>query len=135
MSAANRHRPTLADVVTTTPMRPSIGVVYAPEGTGKTSLGTYAPNPVFLMSPGETGLQTLLSAGRVPPTAHFPELTSLDAFLGAVEVLLDGGHPYRTVVVDTLNGLERLVHEHVCRRDFGGRWGRDGFTAYNTGYE
>jgi hypothetical protein len=39
------------------------------------------------------------------------------------------------VVVDTLNGLERLVHEHVCRRDYGGRWGRDGFTAYNSGYD
>jgi hypothetical protein len=135
MSSANRRRPTLADVITTSPGRPSEGVVYGPEGTGKTSLGTYAPRPVFLMSPGETGMQTLLSAGRVPPTAHFPELTSLDAFLGAVEALLDGGHPFRTVVVDTLNGLERLVHEHVCRRDFGGRWGRDGFTAYNTGYE
>jgi hypothetical protein len=39
------------------------------------------------------------------------------------------------LVVDTLNGLERLCHEYVCKRDFGGRWGKDGFLAYMQGYE
>ena len=38
-------------------------------------------------------------------------------------------------MIDTLNGAERLCHEHVCRRDYGGRCGRDGFTAFMTGYE
>jgi hypothetical protein len=128
-------RPNLADVVTTAPGRPSVGAVYGPEGAGKTSLGCFAPGPVFLLTPGETGLLTLLAGGRVPPTAHFPELTTLDDFLAAVGALLEGDHSYRTVVVDTLNGLERLVHEHVCQRDYGGRWGRDGFTAYNAGYD
>ena len=58
-----------------------------------------------------------------------------DELLAAIRALIDQEHAYRTLVIDTLNGAERLCHEHVCRRDFGGRWGRDGFTAYMTGYE
>jgi hypothetical protein len=38
-------------------------------------------------------------------------------------------------VIDTLNGAERLCHEHICNRDFNGNWGRDGFTAFMTGFE
>jgi hypothetical protein len=94
VSTPNRRLPTLADVITTTAARPSVGVVYGPEGTGKTSLGCFAPAPVFLMTRGETGLLTLLAAGRIPPTPHFPELTALDGFLAAVEALQNGEHPY-----------------------------------------
>jgi hypothetical protein len=41
---------------------------------GKTSLGACAPKPIYLMTRGETGLLTLIDAGRIPETAHFPEL-------------------------------------------------------------
>ena len=68
---------------------PSRGVVYGPEGTGKTSLGCAAPRPVFLMTRGETGLETLIDAGRVPETAHFPEIESWPDLLAAVEALAD----------------------------------------------
>src|SRR5262249_39143649 len=39
------------------------------------------------------------------------------------------------LVLDTLNGCERLCHEHVCRRDFGGNWGRDGFASFMAGFD
>ena len=40
-----------------------------------------------------------------------------------------------TVGLDTLGGMERLCHSHVCERDFGGQWGEKGFASYNKGYE
>ena len=135
MITDSKRRPTLADVTATSPGTPAAGVVYGPEGSGKTSLGCAAPAPVFLMTRGERGLETLIHAGRVPETPHFPESFRFPDVLDALEALRVGDHAYRTVVIDTLNGLERLCHEHVCQRDFGGDWGRGGFTAYMAGYD
>jgi hypothetical protein len=135
MNSPDGRRPTLADVITAGSGRPSRGVIYGPEGGGKTSLGCMFPGPIGLMTRGETGLETLIDAGRVPETPHFPELSSFQAALDAIRLLTDQQHNYRTLVIDTINGVERLCHEHVCQREFGGRWGRDGFTSFNTGYE
>jgi hypothetical protein len=87
------------------------------------------------MTRGETGLETLIDSGRVPETPHFPELMNWPDLLAAVAALLIEPHDFRTVVIDTLNGAERLCHEHVCHREYAGRWGREGFTAFNNGYE
>jgi hypothetical protein len=87
------------------------------------------------MTKGETGLVTLIDASRVPTTPHFPELQTWPDLFSAIDVLTRESHDYRTLVIDTLNGAERLCHEYVCQRDFGGKWGRDGFTSYMTGYE
>lgn len=125
----------LGDIETAGSGLPSRLVLYGTEGIGKTSLGVSAPRSVTLMTRGETGLLTLIDSGRVPPTAHFPEVLSWTQLLDAIGVLIDQPHDYRTLVIDTLNGAERLCHEHVCRREYGGRWGRDGFTSFNQGYE
>jgi hypothetical protein len=125
----------MADVVTTGSGLPSRGVVYGPEGCGKTSLGCAAPKPIFLMTRSEAGVETLICGGRVPETAHFPEVASYTALLQVIEVLRTEPHDYRTLVLDTINGAERLCHELVCQRDFNGRWGREGFTSFMVGYE
>jgi hypothetical protein len=125
----------LADVAVTGGGLPNRCVFHGVEGVGKTSFACCAPKPIVLMTRGETGLETLIDSGQVPGTPHFPELKTWEDLLAAVEVLTRQPHDYRTLVIDALNGAERICHEHVCRRDFDGRWGRDGFTAYMTGYE
>src|SRR5262245_57101728 len=97
---------------------PNRAILYGVEGGGKTSFGASAPRPVFLMTRGETGLQTPIDAGRVPDTPHFPELMSWPEVLAAIDALQNEDHDYRTLVIDTLNGCERLCHEYVCQRDF-----------------
>jgi hypothetical protein len=129
------HRITLAGVTKGGSGLPSRAVLHGVEGVGKTSFGACAPKPVFVMTRGETGLTTLIDSGQVPETDHFPEQMTWAELLTAVEVLTVKSHDYRTLVIDTLNGAERLCHEHVCQRDFGGSWGRDGFTSYMMGYE
>jgi hypothetical protein len=130
-----KGRPSLADITTTGSGLPSRALVHGVEGVGKTSLACCAPKPIFLMTRGETGLETLLDSGRVPETPHFPELTSWLELLGALDVLLKEEHDFRTLAIDTLNGCERLCHEFVCERGFNGQWGRDGFSAFMTGYD
>lgn len=114
---------------------PNRYILHAVEGWGKTSLGSKFPKVVFMQSKGETGLQTLIAAQQIPETPHFPEANSWEEILGAVQVLIDDEHDYKTLCIDTMNGAERLCHEFVCTRDFGGDWGERGFASYQKGPE
>ena len=114
---------------------PNRYILHAVEGYGKTSLAAQFPKPVFIQSRGETGLETLIDAGRLPETPHFPEITDWAVLLEAIRMLTTEKHDYKTLVIDTMNGVERLCHEFVCRRDFGNNWGERGFEGYKRGYE
>lgn len=109
--------------------------MHATNGFGKTSLAAYAPFPIFIETKGETGLETLMSAGQLPPTPHFPEVQSWPELLSAINVLKTEEHTYKSLVIDTANGAERLCHEYVCSRDFNGDWGERGFASYQKGPE
>lgn len=109
-------------------------IIHAVEGWGKTSLGAMFPDPIFIEARGETGLETLIDAGQLPEMPHFPEIMSWQGVLDAIESLLNGEHDYKSLVLDTLNGLERLCHEHVCNREYRGDWGEKGFTSFQRGF-
>lgn len=116
-------------------MLPNRYGIIGPAGTGKTTLGAYSVKPIFLMPRGETGLLTLINAGRLPEIPHFPEAQSWDELLGYLRVLRRENHEYRTLVVDTINTAENLLHEHVCETQFNGDWSKTGFLSFNAGYE
>jgi len=132
-SAVPARRFTLADIKSSGPRKPNAHFLYAVEGWGKTSIGAQAPAPIFIQSRGETGLETLIQNGLVKETPAFPECQSWTDINDAIDVLLGESHPYRTLVMDTVNGAERLCHEFVCQRDFGGDWGEHGFLSYGKG--
>src|SRR5581483_9053653 len=79
----------LADIQTDGSGLPSRLVIFGTEGIGKSSFGAAAPKPIFVMTQNETGLPTLLDAGRVPPTPHFPETMSWSELLDTIAVLTD----------------------------------------------
>lgn len=110
-------------------------MIHGTEGVGKTSIAAYTPKPIFVQSLGETGLETLIDAKQLPEIPHFPECQTWEELNSVVQSLLTEAHDHRTLVIDTLNGAERLCHEHVCQRDYGGEWGERGFTGYMRGYE
>lgn len=110
-------------------------MIHGVEGVGKTSLPAFAPKPIFMMSRGETGLLTLIDNNRIPETPHFPEAMVWSDVMSQVEWLATAEHDFRTLVIDTGNGIERLCHEHVCNVEFGGDMGPKGFGNYNRGYE
>lgn len=55
--------------------------------------------------------------------------------LHALKAILTEEHPFKTLCLDTLNGLERLCHEHVCATCYDGDWGEKGFLGFQRGYE
>lgn len=126
---------TMADIATKSKTLPNRYGFYAGVGFGKTSFAAYTPAPVFLMTRGETGLEKLIESSQVPETAHLPEIQTWEDLLAAIKLLRNEEHGYKTLVLDTANGAERLMHEFVCDRDFGGDWGERGFMGYARGYD
>ncbi len=125
----------LAKVVKTAPSLPPRIFLYAAEKFGKTSFACYAPNPIFVMSEGETGLKSLLEAGRVPETAHFPsDCKSWIEFTDNLKAVLKEPHDYKTLVIDTANGIERLAVRHVIKAEFGGNMSdKGGYASFGKG--
>lgn len=113
---------------------PDRDILNAVAGWGKTSYASFAPNPAILMARGETGYPTLLKAGLVP-NVDAVELANWQEVLDQIDYMISEPTGHETLVLDALGGFERLCHEHVCERDFGGKWGKDGFQSYMQGYD
>jgi AAA domain len=124
--------PSLARVTNQARHLPNRAVLHCLQKWGKTSFAAQAHAPIFLMTRGEDGLLTLMDNGQLSPTAHFPECltTWLDLKL-AIHELIVQPHDYKTLVLDTLNGAERLGHEHFVEQEMSGDW--DKFDAYGRG--
>ena len=109
-------------------------VTFAPEKTGKTSLGCYADNPFYIMTTGETGLITLIDSGLVPPTDHYPEdLTEWGQLIQLVNELLNASHDRKTLIIDTGNGAENMLIRHVTKSFFKGY--KSKFMEYGKGMD
>lgn len=106
-------------------------LIYGVEGVGKTSIGASAPEPLILMSKGERGYDTLLSANRVNQVPA-EEVTDWKMLLDIIDSLITDPQGRKSIVFDVIGGFDRMAQEVVCRRDFGGDWSnpRDGFMAF-----
>jgi len=85
-------------------------VLYGQEGVGKSTFGADAPSPIFMGA--ERGTEHL-DVVRIP----HEELTSWADVMQWLDVLTKEQHPYETLVVDTLDWLEALVHDFVAKRN------------------
>ena len=109
----------LAEITTKGSGLPGRYVFYGPEGCGKTSLGAFMPKPIFIQTAGETGLDTLIDAGRLHDVPHFPGGFQVwGELLAAIDLLTNTEHDYKTLVIDTFNGAERLCHEFTRRQHY-----------------
>ena len=90
-----------------TQMPPRI-MTYGTEGIGKSTLASRAPKPVFVQT--EDGLNEI-------DCAKFPLARTLDDVLAALTELAVEEHPYESVVIDSLDWLERMVWDAVCKRE------------------
>jgi hypothetical protein len=78
---------------------------YGVEGVGKSTFGSQAPKPIFIQT--EDGLDEI-------NCDKFPLATRYDEVLTALADLQREQHDYETVVIDSLDWLERLVFDKLC---------------------
>lgn len=95
--------------------RPSLLTVYGVDGVGKTSFAAEWPSPVYITTAGE----------RAPSDIDLPTpgtVESIDNLYDIVGELLDRDddgnlkHEFKTVIIDSIDGLEPLIWKATCAR-------------------
>jgi hypothetical protein len=94
--------------------------VYGTAGIGKTTLGTYAPAPVFI--------QTEDSHVEV---ATFGVLKTYSDVTQAIGELIKQPHDFKTIVLDSVDWLEPLIHAETCRIN---KWNSIEDPGYGKGF-
>lgn len=87
------------------------------------------------MPADETGLITLLDNGIVKNVPYLPPWQSWSDVLDSIDELTRAEHKYKAFALDGLGSIESLCHQHVCNRDYQGKFNKDGFLSYQQGYE
>lgn len=126
-------------------------LIYGEPGEGKTTLAAQFPAPIFIITHGETGIDSAKNAGvadKTIPVVRLPELykngeipegVGHPGYSMCIETLLSvaaGGHDRRTVVIDTLSGLEKINEQHCASLEFKGDMsgrGQDEWNAWAAG--
>jgi hypothetical protein len=99
----------LANLVQRGPSRQPLRIVlYGVEGIGKSTFAADAPAPIFIGP--EDGFGDL-EVPRLPAVRRWEDVTNY------VELLTNDQHDFRTVVLDTLDHMERLLQDYVCQQE------------------
>ncbi len=91
---------------------PPITLLYGVDGVGKTSLAAEWPDPIYLHTDGEEPPNDVELA--TPGTVE-----SFSELLDIIGELVTTDHPHKTVIIDSLDGLEPLVWAATCQRGIG----------------
>ena len=115
------------------PMQGKFFLIYGEPGEGKTTLAAQFPKPIFIITHGETGIDSAKRMGvadkdipvvRLPElynSASIPDGTGHEAFTKCIDnlrTMAAGGHDRRTVVIDTLSGMEKVNEQHCASLEF-----------------
>lgn len=109
------------------PDKPTRIVIYGEEGTGKSSFGASAPNPIFISAEG--------GIDHIPGAKDLGDVATWDEFIGQINSLITESHDFKTLVIDSADWVERLCHAKVVKD--GGGVNRSIVTAgsgYGHGY-
>ena len=99
-------------------------MIYGQEGVGKSTFAARAPQAISIQT--EDGL------GQID-CAKFPLSTSIQEVFDQLNALLNEEHTFGTLAIDSLDWLERLIHDAVCT-DYGVKSIEKADGGYGKGY-
>lgn len=88
---------------------PPVTLIYGVDGVGKTTLAAEWPDPIYLPTQGET----------TPSDLDLPTpgvIENYNALMDVFAELLTEEHEFKTVIVDSVDGLEGLMWGETCDR-------------------
>lgn len=86
--------------------KPFCVLVYGPDGVGKSTFASQAPDVVFMEA--ENGTNNIDTSRGAAPKSWKEVMASL-------KELLTEAHDYKTLAIDSVDWLEPLLYEHVCK--------------------
>ncbi len=95
-------------------------VLFGPRGIGKTTFASHAEKPIFIQTEDGPGSLDIVRT---------PLITSFEGIMEWLRLLYKDDHEHKTLVIDSLDWAERLIHEAVKEEH-----GEKIFTDYGKGY-
>lgn len=94
------------EIIRTRVVKPPRVILYAPEGVGKTTFGTQTEAPLFACT--ERGTDNF----DVPRV----NCKSWEDIREVISYLLKEAHEFKTLVIDTLDWMEALLIDDICKK-------------------
>jgi hypothetical protein len=108
---------------------PIMLTIVAEGGMGKTSMASLWPSPVFI--PVEDGSAALIGRDDV---AMFPLCADTGQVFDALEKVAAGGHPFKTVVIDSITQLSTMIEGEIVAADPKAKSINQAMGGYGAGY-
>lgn len=113
---------------------PYLGLLYGPQGVGKTSAALSYPDPVIIAIEDKIPRtrvdgETLLEVDKVTGIKTLRDFKS--ELNGLVEGIMEGEYPFKTIVIDTIDKLEPIIWQSICDRE---DWTSIDDAGYGKGY-
>lgn len=99
---------TLESVLSGVEQHPPRIIIYGENGVGKSTWASKAPNPIFIDT--ESGLARI-------DCKKYPKSESFDDVLENIQELAGKDHGFQTVVIDSIDWLERLIFDKLCAKN------------------
>lgn len=137
------------DLIDTRTTQGKFLMLYGEAGEGKTSLAAQFPAPLFVVTSGEQGIFLLkqrsvvsqnlpvIALDELFPHEFIPQGTGHPGWkkcMETLEMFRDDDHPYQTLVIDSVSGLQDLCFQHCASQLFDGDMDSEAFTGWFRGY-
>lgn len=95
----------LSKVTSGVKMHPLAIMVMGRPGIGKSTLGSNAKNPIYMGAEDTNSLDV----------SRFPKIIEWNQVHECVDSLINEKHEFKTLVIDTLDSIEPLLHRQICK--------------------